>query len=126
MALALLAIVMAAVIPALYRAGRNLVFAEETYAGHLQAQRIMLGVRGALADGTNPEASAARYAAGGLRFSVWIFGQHAQEFHSIAVPDADAAISGINMTMANYASTIIVVIWSSDGFVAGRAVGMLY
>ena len=125
-ALALFAVALLAIIPMLSQAGRNMIFAEASYASHLQAQRTMLVVREALADGRNPQAAATGYAAGRFEFSVWIFGQGAQEFHTVNIPDANAAVTGINATMANQASTIIVVVWSDEGLLAGRAIGVLH
>ena len=128
-ALALFAIALLALIPALTQAGRNMFFAERAYAGHLQAQRIMLVVRDALSNDASPgdtKAAALNHAAGNFEFSVWVFGQNAQSFHTINEPDASVAISGLNPTMANHASTIVVVVWGDEGQIMGRAIGMLY
>ena len=124
-ALALFTIAMLAVIPTLSQAGRNMSFAIDAYDGHLQAQRLMLTVRGALTDGVNPQARAIQYVDGGFEFSIWIFGRYAQEFHSANRPDANAAVSGIN-TSPSHGSTIVTVIWCEDGRVLGRAIGMVY
>jgi len=126
LALALFAIAMLAIIPTLSQAGRNIVFAEDVYASHLQAQRIMLTVRDALIIGADPEQAVSQHIADGFEFSVWVFGQIAQEFHTLDVPAADASVVGINMDMANRASTIVVVVWGDDEQVAGRAIGMAY
>ena len=126
-AMALFAIALLAIIPALSQAGRNMQFAQEAYAGHLQAQRIMLDVRNALMeDDADLKAAVARYAASGFEFSIWVFGRGAQEIHSIGAPDADATVAGINIAMPNYASTIVVIVWNEDDRVAGRAIGMIY
>ena len=128
-ALAIFAIAMLAIIPVLTQAGRNMLFAQETYAGHLQAQRLMLVVRDALADNVSQSdvrTRAISFAADDFEFSVWIFGQNAQAFHTIDEPDINAAISGLNATMSNYTSTIIVAVWGDDKQVMGRAIGILY
>ena len=128
-ALALFAIAMLAIIPALYQAGRNMFFAEETYTGHLQAQRIMLVVRGSLADGKSLNeirADAISSAVEDLKFSVWIFGQNTRSFHTIDTPDANVTISGLNPRVSHNTSTIVAIVWGEDGQVAGRAVGMLH
>ena len=125
-ALALFSIAMLAIVPTLSQAGHNITFAMEAYDGHLQAQRIMLTVRGALMDGADPEVRAIQHAPGNYEFSVWVFGRHAQEFHTVSEPDADVAVSGINMAMASRASTIVAVVWGEDGQVVGRAIGMVY
>ena len=128
LALALFSIAMLALIPALSHAGRNMVFAQEEYDGHLQAQRIMLIVRDALIDGTDPKARVqAHMHHGAMDFSVWVFGRHAQEFHTTGAPDmADARPGDMNVALAGQASTIVVVVWDVDGHVSGRAVGMVY
>ena len=124
-ALALFAIAMLAIIPALSQAGRNMIFAQETYASHLQAQRIMLATRDALADGNNPVESAILNS-DGLEFSIWVSGWHNLEFHSTVIPDASAVVTGLNPTMNSQASTIVAVVWGDEGQIAGRAIGMLY
>ena len=124
-ALALFAIAMLAIIPALSQAGRNLAFAESAYSSHLQAQRIMLAARTALYDGINPEADIRRVA-GSSEFSVWVFGRHAWEIHSAGSPDADVSFAGINLAAPNMTSTVIAVVWGDDGQIAGRAIGMMY
>ena len=127
-AMALFAVAMLAVIPALSQAGRNMVYAEEAYTSHLQAQRIMLIVRDALIDGENPQSRVQEHVhPGAMGFSVWIFGRHAQEFHTVDAPDtANARPGDINVALAGQASTIVVVVWDADGHVSGRAVGMVY
>ena len=125
-AMALFAIAMLAVIPALSQAGRNMVFAEDAYAGHLQAQHIMHIVRDALLnDGASPQAEVAAHVSNDVDYSVWIRGRDEQEFHTIAMPDADAQIGNINVAMAAQVSVIVVVVWGADGQVMGRAVGMV-
>ena len=124
-AMALFAIAMLAVIPVLSQAGRNMVFAEEAYTGHFQAQRIMLIVRDALIDDANPQARVAANVSD-VDFSVWVLGRGEQEFHTIYNPDADARIYEKNIAMGNRASVIVVVVWDADGRVSGRAVGMVY
>ena len=129
-AMALFSIAMLAILPTLSQAARNLIFAHDNYSSHLKAQRIMLGVRDALMDDMNPEASAVIYAANRFEFSFWVQGQVTMEFHSdISIFDgqnAVAAVMGKNSTMASNASTIIVVVWCEEGHIAGRAIGMLY
>ena len=123
-ALALFAIAMLAIIPALTQAGRNMQFAEGAYAGHLQAQRLMLVVRSSLANNRTPDeirAAAISYAAGDFEFSVWISGGGAQDFHTIDNLDVSVSISAV----ANNASVIKTIVWGDDGQIAGRAIGML-
>jgi len=127
-ALALFAIALLAIIPALSQAGRNMMLAEESYMGHLQAQRIMLVVRDSMADGASSSAvraTALDYAAGDFEFSLWVFGRGQQHFHTIDEPDIDVAISGLNPAMTSQASTIIAVVWGENGQIAGRAIGIL-
>ncbi|MCL2405724.1 MAG: type II secretion system GspH family protein [Defluviitaleaceae bacterium] len=121
-ALALFAIVVLAVIPTMSQAGRNMTFAVDAYDGHLQAQRIMLAVRDALASGTDPKTRVASITSN-FEYSVWVFGRYAQEFHTIDTPDVSAAVAGTNIALAN--STIITVVWGEDGQVIGHAVGMV-
>ena len=121
-AMALFAIALLAIIPMLAHAGRNMAYAQESHASHLQAQRLMLVVRDALTNGANPVSRASNYADGDFEFSFWVFGPNAQEFHS----SSDVAAATVTSTMTIQASTVIVVIWGEDGQVAGRAIGMLY
>jgi len=126
-ALALFAIAMLAVIPVLSQAGRNLFFAMDAYDGHLQAQRTMLAVRGALVDGADITERIAQQAPGNFEYSVWVFGQHAREpIHSVSRPGANAAVEDIDIALHGHVSTIVVVIWCEDGLVIGRAIGMVY
>ncbi|MCL2378779.1 MAG: type II secretion system GspH family protein [Defluviitaleaceae bacterium] len=126
LAMALFAIAMLAIIPTLSQAGRNISFAMEAYDGHLQAGRVMLTVREALINGTDPEEMAIQHASGRFEFSVWVFGRYAQEFHTIDEPDATVAVTGTNIAVTNHSSTIVAVVWGDDGQVVGRAIGMLY
>ena len=127
-AMALFAVAMLAVIPALFQAGRNMVYAEEAYASHLQAQRIMLTVRDALKDGETLQSRVQEHVHhGAMDFSVWVFGRHTQEFHTIDAPDmANASPGDMNVALAGRASTIVVIVWDENGHVSGRAVGMVY
>ena len=129
-ALALFAIAMLAVVPALAQAGRNMQFAEGAYSGHLQAQRIMLVVRDELTDDNatpaTTKAAAITHADGDFDFSIWVFGRNAQSFHTIEEPDIDVAISGLTPTISSQTSTIIAVVWGDEGQILGRAIGMLY
>ncbi|MCL2571434.1 MAG: type II secretion system GspH family protein [Defluviitaleaceae bacterium] len=125
-AMALFAIALLAILPTLSQAARNMTFAQETYAGHLQAGRVMLTVRNALMNNEDPKARVAAYVAGDFEYSVWIFGQNAQDFHSYIAIDAHTAISGINATMQEHASTIVVVVWGEDGQIIGRSIGMMH
>ena len=124
-AMALFAIVMLAVIPVLSQAGRNMVFAEDAYTGHFQAQRIMLIVRDALIDGANPQARV-EDSISDVDFSVWVLGRGGQEFHTVDDPGPGARIYDMNVAMDNRASVIVVVVWDADGRVSGRALGMIY
>ena len=129
-AMALFSIAMLAILPTLTQAARNIQFAQNAYASHQHAQRIMLVVRDAITDGTNPEINASLYAANNFYFSFWVSGQVSMEFHSnISIFDGhnpNAAIMGKNPVMANHASAIIAVVWCEEGHIAGHAIGMLY
>ena len=129
-AMALFAIAMLAVIPTLSQSARNMTYAQDAYAGHLQAQRMMLVVRDALTDNADVRVSAINYAANRFEFSVWISGRNAQEIHSsycvIEGANASAVVTEINTTMSSHASTIITAVWCEDGHLLGRAIGMLY
>jgi len=123
-AMALFAIALLAIIPTLSQAGRNMQYAQEAYAGHLEAGRIMLVVRDALADGIDPTISAKASTANELEFSFWIFGQNSMEFHTVNAPEASSAVSGTNAVMAAYASVIVAVVWGAEGQISGRAIGI--
>lgn len=129
-AMALFSIAMLAILPTLSQAGRNMSYARNAYSSHLQAQRIMLLVRDALKDGLNPDAVAVANVPDGYEFSFWVFGSNPREFHTSICPiKSEAAIveiGGINSTIANQASTIVVVVWGDNQQVAGRAIGILY
>jgi len=122
-ALALFAIAIIAIIPVLTQAGRNMIYAEKAYDAHLQAQRMMLVIRDALIDGKDPEIIVPDYTNWDFEFSFWVNGVGT---HSTPRSGADADAIGSNTTMVNHATTIIVVAWSEDGYVAGRAISMLY
>jgi len=124
--MALFAIALLAIIPTLSQAGRNMTFAQESYIGHLQAQRVMLVIRDALANDVDPIERAVYNFANDFDFSFWIVGQNPREFHSIDVPYVDIEISGISTTMASHASIIVAIVWSEDKQVIGRAIGMSY
>ena len=123
-ALALFAIALTAVFPSLLQAARNMEFAEGYYRSHLLAQGMMLVVRDSLVDGS-PQVAAADFATANEveRYSVWIFGQRAGYFSYGGVLQANVTLTG--GAVAGH-STIVVVIWSEDGNMAGRAVGVLY
>jgi len=128
-AMALFAIAMIAIIPTLTQAARNMTFAQEAYAGHLQAQRVMLVVRDALSQNQNPSARAMAYVSDGFEFSFWVHGVGGHEFHSPGAPTGPGAVSqilGLNTTMANHSLVIVTVVWSGDGQLLGRAIGVLY
>ena len=124
MAMLLFSIAMLAIIPALTQAGRNMAHAQWAYAGHLQAQRLMLAARDALDNGQCPIAAASQHA--NAPFSLWIYGANTVEFHCQDAPEAENTVTGVTAAMANNASTIIVIVWGEDGQVAGRAIGMHY
>ncbi|MCL2361934.1 MAG: type II secretion system GspH family protein [Defluviitaleaceae bacterium] len=123
-AMALFAIAMLAVIPALTQAARNMTYAHETAEGHMQAQRLMHELRDNLDGDITLEARAAVYAASSFEYSVWITGQRQVHFSSTNAPSANTNISGINQNMASRASTIVVIVWGEDEQILGRAIGM--
>ena len=127
-ALALFAVVVVAVFPALLQAGRNLAYAQEHYISHLSAQNIMLAVRDALVDGVDPEAVAEEYAAklGVNYFSVWVFGAVNVEIHgqNSHLPGAGVDVLNMPEIMTAHSGLIISVIWNEYGNIAGRAVGV--
>ena len=125
-AMALFAIALLAIIPTLSQAAQNMVYAQDAYVGHLQAQRVMLVVRDALYGGESPISSATQYVGEAFDFSFWVFGTGAVEFHSAQGWDADVAISGLSTTMAAHSQTIKAIVWGEYGQVLGRAIGMLY
>ena len=125
-ALALFAIAMLAVIPAITQAARNMAFAREAYAGHLQAQRLLLVVQDAVIRGDCPTAAAINFAAGDFEFSFKVIGNNTQYYHTMGAPDIGILISGKSPAIAGLTTTIIIVVWGEDGQVLGRAVGMLH
>ena len=128
-AMALFAIAMIAIIPTMTGAARNMTFAQDAYAGHLQAQRLMLTVRDALYQNQNPSARATANASGEFAFSFWVHGAAQYEFHSPGAPQEPRAISqisGVNTTMGSHATVIITAVWCQDGQLLGRAIGVLY
>jgi len=127
-AMALFAIAMLAVIPAMQQAGRNMIYAQEAYAGHLQAQNLMLVVRDAIAEGVPPESRAMEYANGGFEFSVWVNNRwvHSDSSLEAEEPGVNAVLHSINTAVVNQASIIIVVVWCEDNRIIGRALGIQY
>jgi len=123
-AMALFAVAMLAVIPALSQAARNMFFAQETAAGHHQAQHLMLAIRDAIGDEANLEAHALAIASGDFEYSVWIMGQHHDYFSSHNAPVANVGITGISHSMSTRTSTIVVIVWGEDEQIIGRAIGM--
>ena len=123
---ALFSIALLAVIPVMASAARNMIFAQEAYAGHLQAQRLMLAIReNLLTDEPDPEAHATTYADGNFNFSVRIYGRNATIFHSCPEQDATLTID-VNPIMQTHASTIFVVVWDDDNQILGRAIGTVF
>jgi len=122
-ALALFAIVLAAVLPSLLQARRNMEIASSFYKGNLQAHGLMLTVRDAMAIGNNPQFAASNYAANHsvMLYSVWVFGGNPVHFYSHGTPEANVTIA---TGIAGDASTIIVAVWNEDGNIIGRAVGV--
>ena len=125
---ALFAIALLAVIPVMSNAARNMIYAQEAYAGHLQAQRLMLVIREELlTENPTPQSRAVSYARGEFNFSVRILGRYANAFHSTPPPhDIEINITGLNPTIRNHASTIVVAVWCDEGQIKGRAVGMIF
>jgi len=122
-ALALFAIVLAAVLPSLLQARRNMEIASSFYRGNLQAQGMMLAVRDAIAIGNNPQLAASHYAFDHnvMLYSVWIFGSNPLYFSSNGAPEANADIA---TGIAGTTSTIVIAVWNEDGNMTGRAVGV--
>ena len=129
-ALALFTIALIVALPVLTMSGRNLAYAQDTYAAHLAAQRLMLIARDALADGVDPVSMTVQHAADGNYhgFHLWIFapgGGIQVVFHSEGAPEAEAAIIASAVPeLANF-YTIMVVVWNEWGHAAGQAIGLL-
>jgi len=126
-ALSLFAIALAAVFPSLLQVARNMEVAKSYYRAHLSAQGMMLIIRDALADGSNAQVAAADFAAVNdvELYSIWIFGRHSGHFATDGASPANVSLTGGVVPAAGH-STIVVVIWSEAGNMAGRAVGVLY
>ena len=124
-AMALFFIVLAAALPALSAAGRNLAYAQNHYSAHLQAQRMMLAIREALHKDEDLELAATAIALQpGFTYSFWVFGaQAANGGNESAYITAD--ITSLNLLALVNSSAIKVVIWDSHGNAAGQAIGML-
>jgi len=127
-ALGLFSIMLAAVLPMLLQAGRNMRFAESHYIDHLLAQGMMLTVRDALLDHTSPQTSAATYASSSsiYAYSVWIFGEQEQQFNSVNMPKINIDITNTIASIAGNNSIVVVVVCDASGNVTGRAIGIAY
>ena len=126
-AMALFAIALLAIIPAMQQAGRNMIYAQEAYASQLQAQGLMLVVRDAIDDGENPRTQALQYAAGSFEFSFWVNNRwfHSKGNSAIDDPGISAVLDSMNATISNQASIIVVVVWDDENQISGRALGVM-
>ncbi|MCL2605385.1 MAG: hypothetical protein FWD90_12995 [Defluviitaleaceae bacterium] len=131
-AVALFAIALAAILPTLSQAGRNLAFASSGYEAHLRAQDLMLTVRGELQTGQTSTALARAGAAvseysimyGDSSFTVWFIGG---EYDGFVYSTSNAPMAAANVT--GFAATdnrtvIVVAMWNERGGIAARAVGV--
>ena len=127
-ALGLFAIMLAAVIPTLLQAGRNMRFAESHYSDHLLAQGMMLTVRDALLDRTNPQTAAIVYAttSGIYSYGVWVIGGQEYHFSSINMPEINIDLTSTIALIEGNNSIVIAVICDADGNITGRAIGIAY
>jgi len=127
-ALALFAIMLIAVLPMLFQAGRNMRFAESNYRNHLLAQGMMLAVRDALVDGASSENAASIYASEhDIEFySVWIFREHGvlRSFYGVSKANV-SIIDGVALVTDN-SYVVIAAIWNEDGNMTGRAIGVAH
>ena len=145
-AFALFAIIMVATIPLLSQVSQNMEYAQFHYAAYRNADNIRLAARDAIKDGGNIDAavraSAERHEV--KHFSVWVSGTHGtMEIHcngllychnDVAMPcyalphchggvlgSVSSDLGGFNGHM----TTIMVAVYSDDGYIIGRAVGMI-
>ncbi|MCL2216762.1 MAG: hypothetical protein FWB91_07045 [Defluviitaleaceae bacterium] len=134
-ALALFSIIFASAIAMLGQSRRNLVYAQEGYAAHLAAHRLMLATRDALgrapASATPARASLAAAISDYAEqmdveiYSVWIFGASTMEFHSDYAPEVTLALGRLSeLNISGNASVIVTVVWNEHGNISGRAVGV--
>jgi Tfp pilus assembly protein PilV len=120
-ATAIFGILLAAILPLLNQAGRNMAYAQEGYDAHLAAQGIMHAVRDAVrAQGFSAAQTAAETRAASLgaeTYAVFIFPQDASHisFGSACAPDTTVNLHGI--------SNAVVTIVFRDENIAGRAIG---
>jgi prepilin-type N-terminal cleavage/methylation domain-containing protein len=130
-ALAIFAVALAAVLPVLSQAGRNLAFAREAYDAHQRARHMMLVVRDALDSGLPAaEAAAIAFAAerGGFPFTVW-FVKGTEVVHMVH-SSGDLIFPVVPPVYANNfnafpdRTAVVVVVYNEYGHVAGRAVGV--
>jgi prepilin-type N-terminal cleavage/methylation domain-containing protein len=134
-ALAIFAVLVLAALPLLNQAGRNLVYAEESYKAHLAAQGIMLAVRDALgASGlSGAQAVAGEYALrhGVEGYSVWVF--YENPYTAAFYFGSFYETLGVNATLPQLshehflagAYIIVVVVWDEGLSIAGRAIGFV-
>jgi len=123
-ATAVFAIALLAVLPLLSHAGRNMAAARNGYIAHLHAHNLMLTVRDALAEGTDPEAAALHYSTvrGGVSFTLWLTGGVTR---TVSSPDAPTAEAHIPIQSPVFNRTVItVVVWGENNVIQGRAVGI--
>ncbi|MCL2188608.1 MAG: prepilin-type N-terminal cleavage/methylation domain-containing protein [Defluviitaleaceae bacterium] len=119
-ALALFAITLAAVLPVLSHAGRNMAYAQEGYIAHLRANHLVLLVRDALHMGENAQDYALAYSAarGNFPFTVWVGGSVLATENA---PNAAVHITGFVPQGGH--QFIKAVVWDKQGNIRGRAMG---
>ena len=126
--MALFAIALLAIIPAMQQAGRNMIYAQEAYTGRLQAQSLVLVVRDAIANSENPETRATQHAAGNFEFSFWADGIwfHSKGDEMTDYPEVTLVLNSFSAVIESQASIIVTVVWSEDNKMAGRALTVMY
>ena len=125
---AIFLVLVAASLPLINSAARNLAFARNGYYAHLAAGRLMQSVRLSLTAGNDIKASVASVSPDVYAYSIWVGDQdNHTTVRSENAPDADISFAGdLCIGAMDGLHIIIVVIWGDCGGVLGRTVGAVY
>ena len=128
LALGLFVILLAAVLPTLLQAVRNMGFATTYYQTHLLAHAIMLDIRDDLLDGALPQtaaANASNHAANREipRYLVWVYDASYNQYSHGNGPDAQLSLTSAGLSVVGGGYMIVVTIWDDEDNMTGRAIG---
>ena len=125
--LGMFVLLVAAALPLINMAARNITYAREGYRAHLDAGRLLHKARQALIERKDVQGELLELELEAYAYSVWVVGKYPLVVLSEKANDAELGLDGDFITkLPERLHVIVVVVWDENGSILGRTVGSVF